>query len=245
MKKFPKHILGQNMISIKNLNAYYGDLQVLWDVSLEVEENEFVTVIGPNGAGKSTLLNTISGLVKGWEGEISVLGKSIAELSPSGIVELGHAIVPEEKHLFPDMTVLENLEMGAYTKRGREKKEETLEEVFDLCPILDERRNQLAESLSGGEQRMLAIGRGLMIRPQTLALDEPSAGLAPKITQDLFETIKRISKDVTILLVEQHVETSLKLADRAYLLEKGEIVECGTGDELLESDRIREVYLED
>ncbi|KXA99262.1 hypothetical protein AKJ40_03565 [candidate division MSBL1 archaeon SCGC-AAA259M10] len=230
------------MIDVNKLNAFYGDIQVLWNLSLKVEENDFVTVVGPNGAGKSALLKAISGLLEKYTGRIEVFSNDISELNPYEVVELGCVLVPEGKNLFTDMTVMENLEMGAYTERAREKKDETLEEVFDLFPILSERRYQLANNMSGGEQRMLAIGRGLMTRPKILALDEPSSGLAPQLTQKMFEKVEEISKEITILLVEQHVRKALALADKSYLLGRGRIVAEGEGEDLLSSGKLEEVY---
>lgn len=230
------------MIKVENVDVSYGDLQVLWDVSLEVrEEDSIVALIGPNGAGKTTLLKAISGLHPLKSGSIEVFGEDVSKLKSDEIVRLGFVQVPEERNLFMDMTVLENLEMGAYTRR--KKKDETLDEVFNLFPVLEERQDQKAGTLSGGEQQMLAVGRGLMSRPKILALDEPSGALAPKLTQRLFDRIEEISKDTTVLLVEQHVYQALNLAERAYLLENGRIYTEGRGDELLESEHIKEAYL--
>lgn len=229
-------------ISVDNVDAAYGDLQVLWDASMTVEEDDnVVALIGPNGAGKSTLLKTISGHVAVSSGSVEVFGEDVSALSPAEIVKRGFVLVPEGRHLFSDMTVMENLEMGAYTQR--EQFEATLEEVFDLFPVLEERKTQKAGTMSGGEQQMLAIGKGLMTRPKVLALDEPSSALAPKLAQRVFDKIDDISNEITVLLVEQHVHEALELAERAYLLENGQIVSQGPSEELLGSDHIEQAYL--
>lgn len=231
------------MLEVENVGAAYGDLQVLWDVSITIEEDDSVVgIIGPNGAGKTTLLKTISGILTPVSGNIRLFGADSRGLSPTEIVELGFVQVSEERNLFGDMTVSENLQMGAYTQRDRF--EETIEDVFALFPVLEERREQKAGTLSGGEQQMLAIGRGLMSHPKILALDEPSGALAPKLAQRVFDRIEEISDDITVLLIEQHVDQALELADRAYLLENGEIVTQGSGDALLESDHVRKAYLQ-
>ncbi|HID86377.1 MAG TPA: ABC transporter ATP-binding protein [Anaerolineae bacterium] len=232
------------MLEVNGINVFYGDIQALWDVSFEVEEGELVVVVGSNGAGKTTTLKTISGLLHPDGGSIAFLGQRIDRASPHHIVELGIAHIPEGRRLFPFMTVLENLEMGAYTRRARAKRRESLGWVFQLFPILEERRDQLAGTLSGGEQQMLAIGRGLMSRPQLLMLDEPSLGLAPRLVLDVFNTVKQINEEgVTVVLVEQNVHHALELADRAYVLENGRITLQGTGRDLLENDYVKEAYL--
>jgi len=232
------------MLEVNGINVFYGDIQALWDVSFEVGEGELVVIVGSNGAGKTTTLKTISGLMHPEGGSISFLGQRIDQASPHRIVEMGIAHIPEGRGLFPYMTVLENLEMGAYTRRAREKKDESLEWVYQLFPILAERRGQLAGTLSGGEQQMLAIGRGLMSRPRLLMLDEPSLGLAPMLVLDVFETVKQINEQgVTVMLVEQNVRHALELADRAYVLENGRTTLQGTGKELLENDYVKEAYL--
>ncbi|MFC7203249.1 ABC transporter ATP-binding protein [Haloferax namakaokahaiae] len=230
------------MIQVDEIDVSYGNIQVLWDLSFEIsEEDQVVSIVGPNGAGKSTLLSVMSGLHPFDDGSVTAWGEDVSEMTPSEIVQRGFVHVSEERNLFGDMTVRENLEMGAYTQRS--SLEETMQEVFELFPILEERQNQRAASMSGGQQQMLAIGRGLMAKPKILALDEPSEGLAPKITNRVFEKIDEISEEVTVLLIEQHVHKALGLADRAYLLENGEIVTEDTGPALLESDHIKEAYL--
>ena len=230
------------MIEAEEIDASYSGIQVLWDLSLTLsEEDGVVAIVGPNGAGKSTLLRVLSGLHPYDDGRLTLWGEEAADLDPSEIVEKGFVHVSEERNLFGEMTVEENLEMGAYTRR--EELEDNLQEVFELFPVLEERSQQRAGSLSGGEQQMLAIGRGLMAEPKILALDEPSEGLAPQITARMFEKIEAISEEVTVVLVEQHVHKALSLAERAYLLENGEFVAQDTGPALLESDHIEQAYL--
>jgi branched-chain amino acid transport system ATP-binding protein len=230
------------VIELDGIDVSYGNIQVIWELDFEVGEDDgVVSIVGPNGAGKSTLLRVMSGLHPVDAGTVRLWGEDAAELTSSEIVRKGFVHVSEERNLFGDMTVRENLQMGAYTKRDSLK--ETMQEVFELFPILEERSDQRVESMSGGQQQMLAIGRGLMARPKILALDEPSEGLAPQITDRVFEKIEAISEDVTVLLVEQHVNRALKLADRAYLLENGRIVREDTGRGLLESEHVKEAYL--
>lgn len=230
------------MISVNNLDVHYGDLQVLWDVSLEVTEaDSVVAIVGPNGAGKTTLLKTLSGVIEPTSGDIELFRKPLSSMAASDIVSNGFVHVSEKRNLFGDLTVYENLRMGSYTQR--DDFEETLEEVTDMFPVLEDRRNQKARTLSGGEQQMLAIGRGLMAKPKVLALDEPSGALAPQLAERVFEKIEEISDDVTVILIEQHVDQALDLANRAYLLENGRIETEGTGQELLESDHVRQSYL--
>jgi branched-chain amino acid transport system ATP-binding protein len=230
------------VIEVDEIDVSYGNIQVLWDLSFAVsEEDSVVAIVGPNGAGKSTLLRVMSGLHPVDDGRVTAWGEDVADMDPSEVVRRGFVHVSEERNLFGDMTVRENLEMGAYTKRAALR--ETMQEVFELFPILEERQDQRAGSMSGGQQQMLAIGRGLMARPKILALDEPSEGLAPQITSRVFEKIEAISDEVTVLLVEQHVHKALGLAERAYLLENGEMVTEDTGRALLESDHIKEAYL--
>jgi len=232
------------MLVVDGINVFYGDLQALWDVSFKAEKGSITVIVGPNGAGKTTTLKTISGLLRPKSGSISFLGERIDNVPPHHIAELGISHIPEGRHLFPNMTVLENLMTGAYTRKAWEKRNETLEWIFQLFPILKERRNQLAKTLSGGEQQMLAIGRGLMSRPKLLMLDEPSLGLAPKLVLFTFNIIKQIHEEgVTILLVEQNVRQALELADKAYVLETGRIILEGEGKELLESEYIKKAYL--
>ncbi len=230
------------IIEVDSLEAGYEEIQVLWDVSLRVEEDEsIITIVGPNGAGKSTLLKALAGLIEPSGGEVKLFGESTRGLHAWDIVEKGFVFVPEEKELFGEMTVYENLKMGAY--RNRDDLDARLEEVFEMFPVLQERREQKAGTLSGGEQQMCAIARGLMSGPRLLALDEPSGGLAPQLTQRVFNRIEEISQDVPVILVEQHVDEALSLADRGYLLENGRIAEEGTGEELLESPAVVEAYL--
>ena len=230
------------MIVVEDLDVHYGDLQVLWGVSLEVDEGDsIVSIVGPNGAGKTTLLKTLSGILSPTAGSITILGEDAAAMSPSDIVKRGFVQVSEARNLFNDLSVYDNLRMGAYTRS--DGFQASIEEVFEMFPVLEERREQKAGTLSGGEQQMLAIGRGLMADPKVLALDEPSAALAPNLAERVFEKIEEISEDVTVVLVEQHVDHALELADQAYLLENGRVVTEGPGDELLESDHIRESYL--
>lgn len=233
---------GDDRVSVEGIDVAYGDIQVLWDVSLELSTDDtIVALVGPNGAGKTTLLRTLSGLLRPSAGSIRMLGADGRQLSPEAIVRRGFVHVPETRNLFGQMTVRENLEMGAYTQR--DSLAETLEEVYETFPVLGERADQTAETLSGGEQQMLTIGRGLMAQPRILALDELSVGLAPQLAKRVFEKVERISDDVTIFLTEQHVDEALELAERAYLMEKGSIASAGTGTELLESDHVKDAYL--
>ena len=230
------------MIRAREVDASYGGIAALRGVGLHVEEGEgVVAVVGPNGAGKSTLLRVLSGLHPADAGEVTVDGDPVASLTPAEIVRRGFVHVPEERHLFGDMSVADNLRMGAYT--NREGLEEVMAEVFELFPVLEERREDRAGALSGGQQQMLAVGRGLMARPRVLALDEPSEGLAPQPTRRLFDAVAAVSEDTAVLLVEQHVTEALGLADRAYLLENGRVAAEGTGDELLADERVRGAYL--
>lgn len=236
--------VGNILLKLENINIHYGDVQALRNVSIGIKKGEIVSIIGSNGAGKSTTLNTISGVLQCSSGTIEFLGRRIENLSPHQIVELGLVQIPEARLLFPYMTVLENLELGAFTPTARKEKEENLKLVFGLFPILKERNYQLAGTLSGGEQQMVAIARGLMARPKLLMLDEPSLGLAPLLVKQIFETIKEINAhEITVLLVEQNVFHSLSLADRAYVLENGGIVLEGEGKELLNNPQVKEAYL--
>jgi branched-chain amino acid transport system ATP-binding protein len=232
------------MLHVEHLAVFYGDIQALWDVSFEVNKGEIVTLIGSNGAGKTTTLHTVSGLLQPRLGSITFQGQALHRETPQRIVEAGLIHIAEGRELFPYMTVLENLELGAFPKRARRLRQQSLAYVMELFPRLRERQRQLAGTLSGGEQQMLAIGRGLMARPRLLMLDEPSLGLAPLLVAELFECIRRIhANDVTILLVEQNVHQALDLADRAYVLENGRTVRTGTAAELLADDTIQEAYL--
>lgn len=232
------------MLEVKGINVSYGDLQVLWDLSLIIKKGEIVSIVGANGAGKTTLLKTISGLLRPSTGIISFLDKRIDHLPPHKVAEEGIAHVMEGRRLFPEMTVQENLEMGAFPKKAWEKRNETMDLIFNMFPRLKERKNQLAGTLSGGEQQMLAIGRALMSRPQLLMLDEPSLGLAPKIVLEVFKTLKQINDEgTTILLVEQNVRHSLSVSTRGYVLENGRIVLEGTGEDLLKNPHVKKAFL--
>lgn len=232
------------MLKIENLSVSYGDVPVLWDVSIDIEEGQLVALIGANAAGKSTTINAICDLVKKTSGRILFQGQDITKLPTYQIVELGITQVPEGRRLFPNMTVLENLELGAYTPRARKKMKDTLEKVFNLLPDLKERQKQLAGSLSGGQQQMCAIGRGLMSCPSLLMLDELSLGLAPLVVKSLFKLIADIAKQgTTILLVEQNVIHSLSIADTAYVLENGRIVMHGKAKELAKNPELKKAYL--
>ena len=232
------------MLSVKSLNVFYGDAQALWDVSFDVPEEKLVTIIGSNGAGKSTLLKAISNLLASRSGEIQIQGRVTTGLAAHHVAELGVAHVPEGRQLFPLMTVAENLRIGSVLPEAKAKREETLREVFDLFPVLGERQAQMANTLSGGEQQMLAIGRGLMLRPKLLLLDEPSLGLAPMLVSQIFEVIKEInSRGITVLLVEQNVQRSLEMADEGFILENGRITMKGSGRELLLNEHIKTAYL--
>lgn len=232
------------MISVKELDAGYGDIQVLRGVSLEINEGEIVSLVGANAAGKSTMVKALSGIIKPWRGQVLFDGVRVDTLEPHEIVELGIVQVPEGRRLFPQMSVLENLLLGAYTPRARGDYEKTLRDILEMFPILKERQNQLAGSLSGGEQQMCAIGRGLMAKPKLLMLDEPSLGLAPILVAQVLNMVKAIREQgVTVLLVEQNVRQSLALADRGYVLENGRIVIEGPSAALLADDRLRQAYL--
>jgi branched-chain amino acid transport system ATP-binding protein len=231
-------------LSVDNVGASYGDIQALWDVSLQVEEGEIVGLIGPNGAGKTTLMRVIAGLHKPQAGSIQLGDAALQTLSAYQIVDQGVLLVPEGRRLFGGMTVLENLELGAYTKRARDIRFKTLKHVYEIFPILEERQHQRANTMSGGQQQMLAIGRAMMGLPKLLMLDEPSLGLAPLIVQHIFEIIKQMNDEgVTIFLVEQNAHQALELANRAYILEQGRVVGTGTGRELLHNDEVRQAYL--
>ncbi len=233
------------LLGVDNLNVFYGVVQALYGVSFYVDEGEIVTIVGANGAGKTTTLETIAGLIKPTSGEITFGGEKITNLKAPEIVKMGISLVPEGREIFPDMTVLENLEVGAfYIPQAKEKMKDTLDVIWGLFPVLKDRKKQVAGTLSGGEQQMLAIARGLMAAPRLLMLDEPSVGLAPKIIQSIFSTIREInSRGVTILLVEQNVRHSLLVSDRAYVLETGNIILEGRGEDLLDNDYVRKAYL--
>jgi len=232
------------MLEVSNLDVFYGKSQALHGVSLRVEEKEIVALVGANGAGKSTLLNTISGLLRPASGHMEFLGQRLDKLAPHIIMQLGISHIPEGRKLFRDMTVRENLELGAYTSEAWRRKEETLEQVYQLFPVLKERGKQLAAKLSGGEGQMLAVGRGLMSNPRLCMLDEPSYGLAPKLLTEVLEIIKHLREQgITILLVEQNLRRSLEVADRAYVMENGHIVLEGKSEDLLENESVKKAYL--
>lgn len=232
------------MLEVKNLSVHYGMIQAVRNVDFKVNEGEIVSLIGANGAGKSTILKTLSGLIHPSEGEIVYLGENIASTSAKKIVEKGLVQVPEGRHVFPGLTVKENLELGAFLRKDKEEIQKDMEAVFERFPILKERKDQDAQTLSGGEQQMLAMGRALMSRPKLLLLDEPSMGLAPIFIREIFKIIQEIQKTgTTVLLIEQNVKMALSISNRAYVLETGSVVLSGTGQELLESDEIQKAYL--
>ena len=232
------------MLEVKNLSVHYGMIQAVRNVDFKVNEGEIVSLIGANGAGKSTILKTLSGLIHPSEGEIVYLGENIASTSAKKIVETGLVQVPEGRHVFPGLTVKENLELGAFLRKDKEEIQKDLEAVFERFPILKERKDQDAQTLSGGEQQMLAMGRALMSRPKLLLLDEPSMGLAPIFIREIFKIIQEIQKTgTTVLLIEQNAKMALSISNRAYVLETGSVVLSGTGQELLESDEIQKAYL--
>jgi len=232
------------MLKVKNIDVFYGDLHALWGVSFEVNEGEIVSLVGSNGAGKSTVLNTISGLLKPRNGFIEFLGNEISGVPAYRIVEYGIVQIPEARRLFPDLTTVENLELGALRGEARRRRSESIKWVFELFPILKERAKQAAGTLSGGEQQMLAIARGLMARPRLLMFDEPSLGLAPILVRQVFEIIEKINKEgITVLLVEQNVRHSLSISNQAYVLKNGRIALQGKGKELLEDKHVKEAYL--
>lgn len=232
------------MLRLENISAGYGATTILHNIALNVSAGEVVTIIGANGAGKTTTLRTIAGLLKPSTGSITFEGEDITKLSGHEIVELGITLIPEGRQLFPDMTVRENLLMGAYRKQARSRQNQTLEEVLALFPRVKERLEQKTVSLSGGEQQMVAIARGMMARPKLLMFDEPSLGLAPIIVSQVFEVVKTVaSTGATVLLVEQNVFNTLKTADRGYVLENGEIVLADSAEKLLVNDHVRQAYL--
>ena len=232
------------MLKVENLSIKYGSIEAVKNVSFEVNEGEVVTLIGANGAGKTSILRTISGLVRPTEGIISYLGNDIHKTPARKIVADGLAQVPEGRHVFAGLTVMENLEMGAFLHKNKEENTTLLKKVFQRFPRLEERKNQDAATLSGGEQQMLAMGRALMSRPKLLLLDEPSMGLAPIFIQEIFDIIEDIkAQGTTVLLIEQNANKALSIADRGYVLETGKVVLSGTGEELLASDEVRKAYL--
>jgi branched-chain amino acid transport system ATP-binding protein len=233
-----------SLLKTQDLNVFYGDLQSLTGVGIDVEKGELTTIVGANAAGKSTLINTISGILRQRTGTITFEDRSIEHLPPHQRVAIGIIQIPEGRLLFPDMSVVENLELGAFTPRARVMRKQNMEKVFTILPLLQERRNQRAGSLSGGEQQMCAIGRGLMAMPTLLILDEPSLGLAPIIVQEMFETIQNINHEgTTVLLVEQNVQFALEIADHGFVLENGHITLKGKGSELLQNEQLKKAYL--
>jgi len=233
-----------SLLKTQDLNVFYGDLQSLTGVGIDVEKGELTTIVGANAAGKSTLINTISGILRQRTGTITFEDRSIEHLPPHQRVAIGIIQIPEGRLLFPDMSVVENLELGAFTPRARGMRKQNMEKVFTILPLLQERRNQRAGSLSGGEQQMCAIGRGLMAMPTLLILDEPSLGLAPIIVQEMFETIQNINHEgTTVLLVEQNVQFALEIADHGFVLENGHITLKGKGSELLQNEQLKKAYL--
>jgi len=232
------------MLEVDRVNTFYGKIQALWGVSLEIRDAELVALVGANGAGKTTLLNTLSGLLRPAAGSIAFLGRRIDGLQSHVIVGLGISHIPEGRKLFPDMSVRENLEMGAYTKRAWHRREETLKKVYQLFPILESRRGQLARTLSGGEQQMVAMGRGLMSQPRLCFIDEPSSGLAPLVVDEIFRIVQGLrDQGMAIFLIEQNVQQTLEIADRAYVLENGRVVLAGDSGHLLQEELIRKAYL--
>ena len=232
------------MLKVDNINVYYGSIHAIKDISFEVCRGQIVTLIGANGAGKSTTLQTVSGLLHSKTGSIEFLGKSLAGVAPHRIVEHGLAHVPEGRRVFPNLTVSENLKIGAYLRRDKQAVQKDAEHVYELFPRLKERSWQLAGTLSGGEQQMLAVGRALMSSPKLIMMDEPSLGLAPLVVQDIFSIIRQInSEGITVLLIEQNANMALKIADKAYVMETGRITMEGTGAELLADETIKEAYL--
>ena len=233
------------VLSVRNVETFYGAVMALRGVSIDVEEGNIVTILGANGAGKTTLMKTVSGVMDPTKGHVDFVGANIAGLEPDRVVRRGLAHVPEGREVFPFLTIEENLRMGAFTRKDRDAVEKDVELVYDYFPILRERREQAAALLSGGQQQMLAIGRGLMTRPKLMLLDEPSLGLSPLLTQEIFEIIRRLNEEqgVTMLLVEQNANAALNAAHFGYVLELGRIVMAGTSEELLASSDIQEFYL--
>ena len=232
------------MLDLKGIYAGYGSFQALFDISLTVNAGEAVSVIGPNGAGKTTLMRVISGMTAPFSGEMEMEGKSLSSFPPHQIVELGIAHVPENRRLFPGMTVEDNLKLGAFAKTARGDSAKNLEFVYELFPRMKERRSQLAGTMSGGEQQMCAIGRAIMSGPKLLLMDEPSAGLAPVVVQQVFSLVRRIREEgYTVLIVEQNVQQVLQVVDRAYLLEAGQLIDSGKSEDLLESENVRKAYM--
>ena len=231
------------MLKVSNIDTFYGSLQVLWDISIEIAAGEIVAIIGANGSGKSSLLNTISGMIHPVKGSVLFDGREITALDPFRIVSLGISQVPEGRGIFPDMSVYENLKMGSYNRRARSKRHRNLKNVYEHFPILEKRKNQLAKTLSGGEQQMVAVGSALMSDPKLILLDEMSLGLAPVIVNELYKVLKEIrSRGITIVFVEQNVRRTLAEAERAYILETGRLVLSGDVEELREEEKVKKAY---
>lgn len=230
-------------LDVQGIDVFYRDVQAVWDVSFDVDPGEIVTLVGANGAGKTTSLRTIAGLLRPRRGTIRFLGEDVTGLPPYRLVERGLVLVPEARQLWPQMTVRENLDMGAYGKEARAQRKETLRTVLEMFPILEQRAYQNAGTLSGGEQQMCAIGRGLMARPRLLMLDEPSLGLSPKLTEQTLAAVREIAKSVTVMMVEQKVMEGLEISDRGYVIEHGKLVKEGAAAQLISDPSIREAYL--
>lgn len=231
------------MLDVRSADVYRGETQVLWDLSLTVEEGERVAILGSNGAGKSTLINAVTGVLQPRRGDIRFRNRSLLGKKPYEIIQMGISVVPEGRRIYPEMTVYENLEIGAYGKRGRPHLVRTAEQVFRLFPVLEERKDQQGATLSGGEQQMLSIGRALMSRPELLFIDELSLGLAPLVTHQIYQVIAELGKEITLVLVEQNVEKALQHAERAYVLESGRVVKEGLSRDLVCDQGIRKAYL--
>jgi len=233
----------ETLLKVSHLDTFYGSLQVLWDISIEIKQGEIVAIIGANGSGKSSLLKTISGVIHPARGSIIFEGKEITTLDPFQIVALGISQVPEGRRIFPDLSVLDNLILGSYNHRARPKKEQNFKMVYELFPILEARNNQLAKTLSGGEQQMLALGRGLMSETKLMLIDEMSLGLAPIVLNEVYKALRKIrERDITILFVEQNVRRSLEEADRAYIMEVGRVVLSGDVVDLREEEEVKKAY---
>ncbi len=233
----------ETLLKVSNIDVFYGSLQVLWDISLEIKAGEIVAIIGANGSGKSSLLNTISGMIRPAKGTVVFEGKEITPLDPFRIVALGISQVPEGRRIFPDMTVYENLKIGSYNHRARPKRDQNLQTVYEHFPLLETRKNQLAKTLSGGEQQMVAVGSALMSDPKLMLLDEMSLGLAPLVVNELYKVLKEIrSRGITIVFVEQNVRRTLSEAERAYILETGRIVLSGNVEDLREEEKVKKAY---
>ena len=232
------------ILEIEELRTGYGEIEVLWSVSLQVEDKGITALLGSNGAGKTTMLNCITGLQKAWSGKIRFAGSDITEIKTSERVNLGISMIPEGRGIFAEMTVLENLMMGAYTKKAREKMVDSFEQVYELFPVLKERPNQRAGTLSGGEQQMLAVGRALMSRPKLLICDEISTGLSPRLTMLMMGTLAKLAEEnLPVFLIEQHVKKALDISDKAYVMENGKIIMEGNGEELRKNEKLRKAYM--